>query len=136
MKSSSAGTRCSSATSEFPRVRIHLLALLLLASLAAISESQKNRNRQGRIKLQKCSEGYGKCIEVPKDVIFDLFETISNLKNAFNGPLNAGRHRKAARAMPVTERRNCKKECSNERWNRRRCMRKCKKDKQKQRTKK
>ena len=85
-------------------------------------------SRQGRIKLQKCSDGVGKCIEVPKDVIFDLFKTISNLKNAFNGPLKVGRQKRAARTMPVTVRRYCKTECRNKR-RKRACVRKCKKEK-------
>ena len=69
--------------------------------------------------MRKCSDRDGKCVEVPKDVIFELYETIDNLKNAFNNPLKVGRN---ARTLPV----NNKCKCSGKTWKRRRaCKRKC-----------
>merc|ERR1711990_1126856 len=88
-KRTGGGMRSSPATSQFPR--LHLLAVLLLASLSTISESQKNGKSQSRFKLRKCSDRNGKCVEVPKDLIFELYQTINNLKNAFNNPLKVGR---------------------------------------------
>ena len=72
---------------------------------------------EGRFKLRKCSDGVGKCVEVPEKVIFELYNTIDNLKNAFN----AGR---TARTMPMPRKNKCKR---GNKKKRRVCMRRSKK---------
>ena len=76
---------------------------------------------EGRFKLRKCSDGGGKCVEVPEKVIFELYNTIDNLKNAFNNPLDAGR---TARTMPMPRKNKCKR---GNKKKRRVCMRRSKK---------
>ena len=84
---------------------------------------QRFFSSQSSFKMRKCSDRDGKCVEVPKDVIFELYETIDNLKNAFNNPHNFGRN---ARTLPV----NNKCKCSGKTWKRRRaCKRKCRNQK-------